>query len=281
MLLYTDLVSEIVADIAAKVPAFAHLQPERIAVAAAPRWAGSAWGNLAACLGLRADPEPTFSIWVRRRSREIVKVSPWYIRRTVEIHFNSTDCRYLILLRLPRLLEHNPLETIVHELYHIGEPFDGQLRPLRHGRLFDWNVQRLMREWLARTDPRLAELSQLQHGELRARHPGLLARRLPARFQPALVLPVEAPCGYEEGVARYYPGHKLARDVRIAKIMFTPPGIPRRITEGDCTFRNYHDSGSEEIAPYLARRLAARAPDLSRGDRSPAPDPIQPEYSVS
>jgi hypothetical protein len=260
MMIYTDLVAEIIDDVAAKVPSLAHLRSEEIAVAAATRWAGSSWGNLAACIGLAADPRPTFSIWVRGRSREVVQVSRWYWRRPAEVHFGGRTSRYLILLRLPRLLEHNPLETIIHELYHVGERFDGGLRPLRHGRVFDWNVQRLMRRWLERAEAPLAELAQMRLEELRARAGALLARRLPLGFQPMLTLPAEPPCPYEEAMAAHYPRFRLARRFTVAPIAFTSDSAPRRITEADCTLRLYHSGGSEDLSPYAMRRLAGRIP---------------------
>lgn len=262
MLIYTELVSEIIADIAEKVPALSHLRPEAIAVAAAPRWAGNAWGNLATCIGLREDCEPTFSVWVRNRSREVVKVSPWYSRRPVRINFTNVDCRYLILLRLPRLLEHNPLETIVHELFHIGESFDGSLRPLRHGRVFDWNVRCLMREWLSRADPSLAELSQLRLRELRQRHDLIFGRRLPTKFQPALTMPADPIASYEEGLERFYPGYRLANGYRVAQMRFTPKSVPIRITEADCALRVYHEEKSEDVPAFYARRLMKRSAHL-------------------
>jgi predicted metallopeptidase len=261
MLVYTDLAAEIIAEAAEKIPALSHLQPEGIAVAAAPRWAGNAWGNLATCIGLREDAEPTFSIWVKPRSREVLKVTPWYTRQPVKIHFRGTDCRYLILLRLPRLLEHNPLETIIHELFHIGEGFDGALRPLRHGKLFDWNVRRLMREFLNRADSDIAELSQLKWRELRDRFGTIAARRLPSRFQPSLTLPSEPPYDYSAGIENLYPGYRLIDGCRVVPMRFTPAGVPRRITEADCSLRAYHEQKSEDLPAFYSRRFLRRTAD--------------------
>ena len=49
MLIYTDLVEEIIADMAERVPGFSHLRADGIAVAAATPGAGSTHGNRATC----------------------------------------------------------------------------------------------------------------------------------------------------------------------------------------------------------------------------------------
>lgn len=267
MLDYTELWDHLVADIAAKVPAFAHLDPQRIAVAAAPRWAGSTWGNLACCISLRQKREPLFSVWVRRRTRTIIQVSPWFIPQPPEIVFNGVKRRYLILLRLPRALEHNPLETLIHELYHIDEKFDGSLRPVRHGREYDWRVRTLMREWLRHADPALSELAQLKANRVRESAGSILARSLPFNFRPMLIEPMTpAPkkSAYAEGVERLYPNYRLAQDFEVRPVKMTAPSTPRRILETDCPIRAFHDTGAETLAPVYAKLLAAGP----RGDRA-------------
>ena len=267
MLIYTDLVEEIIADMAERVPGFSHLNADGIAVAASTRWAGSTSGNLATCIGLApargeagpAEPEPSFSIWVRSRSRTVVEVSEWFRRRPVEIDFGGGPCRYLILLRLPRLLENDPLETLVHELFHVGERFDGELRPLRHGRLFDYSVKRLMRTWLDRAEGGLAELARMNLAQLRERFGSVIARRMPSRFQSEVILPAGAPCSYKEGMTRLYPGYRLAAGYAIRPTQFTAPEVPRRVTQRDCVLRNYHSGGAADLPPAFARYAAEAA----------------------
>lgn len=253
MLIYTDLVKEIIADMAARVDGLRRLEPDRIIVAAAGRWAGSTWGNLATCMGLGRGAEPTFSIWVRGRSKKVIEVSHWYRLEPVEIEFDGHDGRYLILLRMPRYLKHDPLETIVHELFHIGERFDGRLRAMRHGKLFDWHVKRYMQEWLERTDPRLAELARMDLRALSARFGSIVARRLPARFSPTIAVHADPPCSYEEAIESQWPGFRLARRYQVRPEELTPPSAPRKITERDCTLRSYTDEGSAEVSPSLVR----------------------------
>lgn len=257
MLIYTDLAHDIIADIAATVDEFAHLQPDAIAVAAAPRWAGSSCGHLGKCYGLAGREEPTFTVWVQgRRSRRVFEVSRWYRHLPVDINFHGRPCLYLIELHLPRMLDHDPLETLVHELFHIGEMFDGRLRPMRHGRMFDWKVRRLMQAWMGRGDPRLVALARSSLAELIAGHGAVLGRRLPPRFRPHVTVEAEPPMSYEDGLARNFPRYRLEREYRIQAAPLSPPGIPRRIRLADCPLRHYHTDGADEVPAGLARYLA-------------------------
>lgn len=259
MLIYTDLAREIIADIARTVDGFGHLQPDAIAVAAAPRWAGSACGHLGKCYGLAERVGPVFTVWVRgRRGRQVFEVSRWFRHEPVEINFYGRRCLYLIELHLPRMLAHDPLETLVHELFHIGESFDGRLRPMRHGRVFDWKVKRMMQDWVRRGDPGLVRESRASLGELIARHGAVLGRRLPPRFRPTITMPAEAPCSYEEAVPRHYPGFRLAAGYTIRPAPATSGAAPQRIMLGDCPLRHYHADGADKLPSGLARYLAGR-----------------------
>lgn len=276
MLIYTDLVSKIIADVAAKVPDFSHLRPRSIATLAATRWAGTRWGDLASCMGLVRESGPTFSIWVRGRSKKVVEVSPWYRTEPVEILRDGEPCRYLILLRLPRFFESDPLETIVHELFHVAEAFDGSLRPMRHGKRFDLHVKRLTREWLKRADPELAKLARMRPAELRALHGTVVARRTPPWFQPSIRFAAEAPCEYAEGVRRYYSGYRLARNFGVAPIKLSHPKTPREIEVDECPLRVYHEAGSTDLPRARRPRSAVKA--IRAQPRAVAPHSIvQPD----
>lgn len=257
----TELSSRIVASVAERTPGFAHLDPARIAIAAAPRWAGVSSGNLACCIALRRSEEPTFNVWVRRGTREIVEVGRWHRVRPPEVVFGGAKASYLILLRLPRHLAFDPLETLVHELYHISEKFDGRLRAARHGKRFDAAVRRLTRDWLARAEPDLAETARMDFAALRERHGAVVARTLPASFRANLVETVEPPCSYEEAVRRLYPAHRLAPDFRV-RPWRVPPAGPERITERDCSVRVYRPEGALTVV---------------RGGRPPRPGPAMGE----
>lgn len=266
MINYTDLAERLVADIAARVPDFAHVDPARVAVVAAPRHAGGAWGNLACCASLRDRGEPTFSAWVRRGTRTIVEVSTWHVVAPPKVVFEDRPRRYLIVVRLPRHLEHDPLETLVHEMFHVGERFDGALRPVRHGKTFDLAVRRLMRDWLRRADPELAELAVMRFAELRAKFGPVVARTLPSAFRSTLRERVDPPLDYERAVAERYPTLRLAPDFRVRTLASSPAKVPREITERDCSLRMFHPEG----ACVLGRggRAGAAAPPESGRVRS-------------
>jgi hypothetical protein len=105
---------------------------------------------------------------------------------------------YLLSFYLPRFLD-LPLEaklsTIVHELWHIGPEFDGDLRRhagrcYAHGRSqheYNAAMDRLAQQWLAADPPEhLYEFLGRSFDELSAEHGGLRGQRWPLpRLAPA------------------------------------------------------------------------------------------------
>jgi hypothetical protein len=256
MLNYTDLASRIVRDVASKVSAFSHIDPDRVAIAAAARWAGTPRGSLAFCTGLNRESNPLFSVWVKAGTRTVVEVSPWFRRQPVEVLFRGVKSRYLISLHLPRLLLHNPLETIVHELFHIGEDFDGSLRRVRHGREFDRAVRWLMREYLDRAGADMAALAQMRLKGLIEARGTVVARSLPRNFQPFILVPAEGSVSYAEGMAVHYPDYQLSPNFRVRNIKFASPRTPRRISEEDLSLRTFDTQGASTLAQVYSRYLA-------------------------
>jgi len=260
MLLYTDLVNLIIRDITERVPELAHIQPDRVAVVASARSSGHAYGNLATCCGLRCDEQPTFSIWTRPRSCRIVAVSRWFSYRMPRVMLDGRERIYLIMLRLPRLLLHNPLPILVHELYHVGERFDRSMRPVRHGAPFDREVQRLVRRWLDSCPSELTRLAQMRLPELERRFGAVLAHALPGLARLPLVESAPAPESYARGVARLYPGHRLQPGYEVRPAPLSPASAPRTIRRRDLVLRHYHRRGAhrlpEPFARYSRRYLA-------------------------
>lgn len=255
MIIYTDLVNRVIADITRKVPELSHIDPDRVAVAAAPRWAGTRHGELAKCVTLHHDRAPSFYVWIRPGTRSIMAVSPWYRTQPAEINMNGVKCKYLVRLTMPRFFNDNPVETIIHELYHIGDKFDGSLRDARHGKAYDRQVFILMGQWLARANTKLAEMAQLRLPDLQRRYGSILARSLPTHYQESLTKPSPAPFSYEKGVQLYYPGYTLAKNYSIREIVFTPDSIPSRITDKDCTLRLFKTGRSQTIARTYERYM--------------------------
>ena len=253
MLLYTDLAQQIVRDIARRVRDFRHLDPDRIAILAAARCTGGTNGNLATCYGLRQEARPTFSIWTRSRSRQIIAVTRWFMYRTPRVRLAGREMSYLILLRMPRMLRSTPLQTLVHELYHINEAFDTGMRPMRHGASFDREVRRLMALWLERASGDLPRLAQMRFYELQREFGAILAEGVPGKFTIPLVEEAGGPESYADGVARLYPGHTLARGYEVRPIETTPEDAPRYVSENNLDLRHVNASGSEKMPAAFAR----------------------------
>lgn len=253
MILYTDLVREVVEDLALRVPDFKHLDPDRIAILATARSGGQSHGNLATCYSLTGQGEPTFSIWAHKTSRKIVAASGWYRHRCPRVTLNDDDATYLILLRLPRMLHRNPLLTIVHELYHIGERFDGSMRPVRHGRFFNSEVKRLTRQWLGSASGRLGHLAQMSTDAIEKEYGAILAHGVPTRFRVPVVEPCEAPETYEAGVRRLYPGHILPERYEVRPAPVSPEAVPRALGDRDLVVRHYTREGSRKVSSAFAR----------------------------
>jgi hypothetical protein len=105
---------------------------------------------------------------------------------------------YLLSFYLPRFLDlplEGKLSTIVHELWHVGPLFDGDLRRhegrcYAHGRsqrAYDAAMDRLAQQWLAADPPvHVYEFLAVGYDELRAEYGGVRGDRWPApRLVPA------------------------------------------------------------------------------------------------
>jgi hypothetical protein len=99
------------------------------------------------------------------------------------------------LPRFQDLLLEEKLSTLLHELWHIGPQFDGDLRRhegrcYAHGRsqrVYDAAMDRLAQRWLAADPPaHLYEFLSLPFDALRAEHGGVRGQRWPApKLMPA------------------------------------------------------------------------------------------------
>jgi hypothetical protein len=253
MLLYTDLVRQIVVDLTRHVRDFRHIDPARIGILATARSSGHPTGNLATCYGLNRENKPTFSIWTRPRSHQIIAVSQWFHYSAPRIRLDSHDMSYLILLRLPRLLLRNPLPILVHELYHISEKFDQTMRPVRHGQHFNREVRRITQTWLARHSGDLAQLGQMRLHELQREFGAVLGLGVPPRFSLPLIDPVDLPDPDDKAVRHLYPGYCLARRYDILPAPLTPEEVLRMLSEKDLVLRHYSRNGSERVPAAFAR----------------------------
>jgi hypothetical protein len=249
-------------NITGRVRDLSHIDPERVFIVANARCTARQTGNLAHCCGLRNDLRPTFSIWAHDGSRQIVAVSQWFRAVVPRVRIEGRPMLYMIQLRLPRILLTNPLETLIHELYHIGQQFDGQMRPVRHGAFFDSEVRRLMVEWQRSVGGELPRLAQMTFGQLVGEFRAVVAKGLPANFKLPYLEPIVAPESYRAGVERQYPGYRLAPNFEMRRIELNAVEPLRVLTERDLILRHYDRRGARRL-PSIYSRYAQSTEALS------------------
>jgi predicted metallopeptidase len=183
---YTDAMARLVAHVAATMPDFAHLDPDRLLVACARARADTAHGVFAKVVPLRfAGGAPTARLGGR-------------VYQMPSLSFEGREILYLVYFFLPRyqnLTYRRKLVTFFHELYHVSPSFDGDIRrfPGRnfaHGssrRKYDARMEQYVDALLA--GPGAADLTaflQPDFARLRQEYGRLLGRRVPMP-RPVLV----------------------------------------------------------------------------------------------
>jgi len=166
-------------DIVRHTPDLAHVDMDGVAVTVAQ-------SRKCTPLGLQAKLTPLrFSggaRTARRRGRRV---------RLQAVRVDGREVLYLLTFYLPRFLDRpadEALVTVLHELYHIGERFDGDLRRLP-GRNFahsasrqryDAHMAELARHYLGqRPDPALRAFLACTFERLQARFGGVCGLRVP------------------------------------------------------------------------------------------------------
>jgi predicted metallopeptidase len=259
MFLYTHLVRLAIDDIARTVPVFAHLKPRQIAVVAGARPCVTLTGNLAQCHALRLPEVEDVAYWYNRRTRHVVRMTPWARRENVRVRLNGQDMLYVILLRLPRLLNYHPLETIIHELVHIHQNFDGRIRRLRHGKRFDSVVEHAAAQWRREGDPALVRLVEM-NAEMLAREKGpLVAETFGNSFATQRWVPFESPIPLDQhpDFARKGLVCKLP-EVEILPGRWTTEKTPAELTERDVVYRLFRGASACKISPTLVHTGATQ-----------------------
>jgi len=168
-------------DMAQRVEPLRHIDMSRVAVAFAQTRKRSSYGMYASLTPLRfpGGTEQT----VRRGRR-------WRIQRLSDDW--GREMLYILRFYLPRFLDlafREKIVTVVHELWHIGPKFDGDIRRFR-GRCqahsasqakYDAQVEQVVALWLRQNPPpALYEFLRSGFEELVARHGGIFGRRIPA-----------------------------------------------------------------------------------------------------
>ena len=263
MIDYTLHVRLLVADIVARTPALAHVDPRRVLVFARLGRANT-HGAYATCHSLMLpDSEPAYYFWRDRRTGALSRRSEWFVTRSPEVRLGGRRISHLISIALPRFCDQTlrdthkervygrgkewvaKLDTIVHELYHV-DPHQGGIRASvkadgspaaqTHTPQFFLEVQRIVREYVAgRPDPAAWEFLTLDYEGLVRHHGGVAATVF--RDFPAF------PQRYRERLP------DQPRGPRAPQIVPLPARAHRRhYTDADLTTR--------EFLPASARRLS-------------------------
>ncbi|MGD9721857.1 MAG: hypothetical protein AB7O59_10945 [Pirellulales bacterium] len=150
---FTFHMRRLCAELCAGLNEFSHVQFERVALRFCQVRNNSDYGVLATLTPLRFEHGAP----IGRRGGQM-----WTIRRVHDAA--DREMLYLLSFYLPRFLNrpfHDKLSTVIHELWHIGPRFDGDVRrhPGRcyaHGRSakhYDASMAALADKWLALDPP--------------------------------------------------------------------------------------------------------------------------------
>ena len=174
----------LIADIAATLPVFSHVEPSRLMLCVSSTRSGGIGGTYAKIHPLRFPGGSRTGI-LRRGRRHVTVEMPLLTHR-------GTEVLYLIYVLVPRFLDlslREKLVTVCHELYHISPTFDGDLRrfPGRnyaHGSSRA-NYNRLVAGFvdeylLLKGSENLPRFLSAGMAELRREHRAIVARRMPA-----------------------------------------------------------------------------------------------------
>lgn len=177
---FTTHVERLATDVSRRVALLSHIDTTRVAFSWSQTRKAVAHGIYATLTPLRFRGG---ALAQRRRGQT------WVTQRVVD--HAGRDYLYLMTFYLPRFLNcpaQEKLETLVHEMWHVGPQFDGDLR--RHaGRCyahgpskaaFDAKVASLTREYLD-TSPRqeLMEFLRHDHRGLCERYGRVVGRQIP------------------------------------------------------------------------------------------------------
>lgn len=150
---YTSAVRATCEDIAFRLSDFAHVDMSKVAVSFCQTRVDSNYGIYASMTPLRFQRG-------ERNTRKGGK--DWTIQRIITP--SGEEYLYLLYIYAPRFIDlglSEKLETLVHELYHIGPLFDGDLRRFKgrcfaHGssrKKYDATVRVFVRKWLDLNPP--------------------------------------------------------------------------------------------------------------------------------
>lgn len=176
---YTGAIARTCEDICFRVPALNHIEMSKVAVSFTQTRHSAPFGIFASMTPLRFEGG---LLTTKRHGRD------W----TVQRYFREDGIEYLYILYfyVPRFIElklSQKIETIVHELYHIGPGFNGDLRRFKgrcfaHGssqKKYDQAVRGFVDHWLKQDPPtEIWDFLQFGYQELIERFGGLHGTRI-------------------------------------------------------------------------------------------------------
>jgi predicted metallopeptidase len=177
---FTLHIRRLCVDMVVRLEPLRHIDMSRVAVSFVQTRRAGAIGMFASMTPLRFADGATDT--VRRRRR-------WGIQRVFSP--DGREMLYILNFYLPRFLDlpfREKLITTLHELWHIGPKFDGDLRRLggrcfAHGasqKKYDAHIEKLLAQWLALEPPEtLYEFLRFDFRELLGRHKRVFGRRVP------------------------------------------------------------------------------------------------------
>lgn len=186
---FTHYIGRLCEDMVARLDELRHIDMSRVGIRFTQTRKRETTGLYASLTPLRFAEGKTQTV---RRGRS------WTIQRVV---IDGREMLYLLTFYLPRFLDlpfREKMTTVVHELWHVGPRFDGDLRRFR-GRCyahsgsqkqFDAYAERLADRWLAMEPP--AELYDFLRTDFRglmAQHGRIIGRKVQTpRLVPVPVL---------------------------------------------------------------------------------------------
>lgn len=177
---FTGAIRAVCADMTRRAAELSHIDMRRVAIGMCQTRNAAMHGVFATLTPLRFEGG-RLERTVRGRAHRIQPV----------VDASGQELLYLLNFYLPRFLNltlEDKLSTVVHELWHIGPAFDGDLRRhagrcYAHGhsqRQYDASMDRLTQQWLAADPPHhLYEFLERTFDELAAEHGGVCGQRWP------------------------------------------------------------------------------------------------------
>ncbi len=185
---YTDAVRKLCEDICFRVPEFGNIRMDRVAVSFSQTRNNSSYGVYASLTPLRFEGG---------RRTMLSRGKEWEVQRLPH-ESGVGDYLYILYVCVPRFMNLKltmKLETIIHELFHIGPKFNGDLRRFEgrcyaHGssvRSYDNKVRQLLKTWLDQDPPtEVWNFLQLNYRELCDRFGSVGGLKIP----PPKIIPV-------------------------------------------------------------------------------------------